>query len=264
MNARSKMLWGILHAGLCAILLISVVYAATTTIDTNDGSVDPNWSAVTMLRDDPDNDSATPSDAELDKVWIANNSALDTFYFRADNLFQLPATELIAAKLDCNRNGSYTDPVDVVVLIDLYLDTSFECQGDTYNGSCYHDAPEDNNGSTAAEEINAGGGIYTYEWMGSTAGTVDWSSCLGTIAVQFAAVYHSDYTLEDDTTVVRDYNSPTAVQLEHMTATAGDRWFPTSLPLISAILLGSLWFLRRRKPQLQNNEGKGIQISRGH
>ena len=144
-----KVLMGMLYAGLFAILLVTVAYAATTTIDTNDGSVDANWSQVTMLRDDPDDDGNTY--AEIDSVWIGNNSSLDTFYFRVDSLMQSPDDELFVAKLDCNQNGNYDDAVDVAAIMDPYSSDAFECQGDTYNVTCYEGAEEDSNGAASGE-----------------------------------------------------------------------------------------------------------------
>lgn len=223
-DTRNKILYRgarrtyVLLFALFLMMFATAVYAATATINTDDGAIDSNWADVAILYDDPDNDSLAPSDAELDKVWIANNGARDTFYFRADSLVAPADTELIAAKLDCNQNGAYTDPADVIVLVDAFQDIAFECQGNTYNGSCYQDQPQDNNGTAASEEINVGNGAFTHEWSGSTAGNVDWSSCLDTINVQFAAVLISDYAVEDDVTEPQSYNVITAVSFQSFAA----------------------------------------------
>lgn len=243
-----KIIPGFAYAAIFAILLYSVAFAVTLTINTNDGTIDSNWSSVTLFQDDPDDDSTYPTAAEIDKVWITNNASVDTFYFRTDSLIQLSNLKLMVAKLDCDRNGNYNDATDVAVVYDPFTSSSFECQGDTYNLSCLHDSPEDDNGASSGEVIDAGGGIYTYEWSGTTSGSVDWSGCLGTISVQFAQVHYNNYNLEDDTTIARDYNAPTVIQLNHLDASSNNR--SIEIPLLvtlSAALFGSIWLTRFTK-----------------
>lgn len=233
-NAKRR-LPEILLISLTVALLATTAIYAVATINTNDGSVDANWAIEPVFDDDPDADGNEY--AEIDKVWITNNSEKSIFYFRVDTLMAAGNEEVMIARLDCNRNGSFTDAVDVAVIGDGYPDLSYECQGNTYDVTCWGDNRDENNGNDAFEEIVRGSGEYTYEFYGDVAGTVDWSACTGEIDVQFVAAKYNEFSVEDDLTTKKTYGGPSAVQISGFAG--GSNWIAMGILLIGCLAIVS-------------------------
>lgn len=210
------------------LVVASVTYAAEVTgIDTNDGSVDGNWSSVPVLL----TDGTTEADNyDIVEAWVAHNAGQSAFFFRVNLAGQLPSDfDSLEARLDCSSpsNISFQDAEDVVVIytLDTLLDggeETVECQGSDYI-NCDRKATNtsDTNDDSLAEVI--AGTPYNYEWQADvTTGDADWSSCLGTIQVQFATV--DIYGDLQDVTQWATYppSNPTAVTLATFGATASD------------------------------------------
>jgi len=100
-----------------AALAAGTASAAYVLINTADGIVDANWVLTdTIVRD---GDDIANDGYNLDEAWIASDGSSSAFYFRA-NLYGsgvLPHdSSRLEARLDCNRDGSYTGSQDVVML----------------------------------------------------------------------------------------------------------------------------------------------------
>lgn len=212
-----------------AIMLsvVSAVYAAHVTIDTNDGAVDTNWANVPVSINDGADANAN---YDIFDAWVGNSADNSAFYFRVNlaGTGQLPTDyDALEARLDCNQDGDFADAQDVVV---YYINDAFlgeqvvECQGNDYFDCFTADA----NPVTFGEEI--AGPPYNYEWQADTVnGTIDWLACLGTFNVQFASVNGSGAV--QDITVWQAYSAPNAVTLSSIGA-------QSPLMSISAIVLG--------------------------
>jgi hypothetical protein len=112
-------------------------------IDPNNGAID-DWSSVPVLRDDPNDDSTYGTDLryEIDKVWAGNNASPPTeFYFRVDYLGAATSANLYRVRFDCNRNGSFSDAVDVYVDYSPEIDIVVQYQGSGGPGE-YYPPPE--------------------------------------------------------------------------------------------------------------------------
>ena len=101
-----------------AALLVSVPaiysYSADVTIDTDDEAVDSNWNTVPAIINDGVD---TAANYDIVEAWMGNAEDNSTFYFRVNlaDSGQLPADySTIEARLDCNQDGDFTDPEDVV------------------------------------------------------------------------------------------------------------------------------------------------------
>lgn len=195
--------------------LVSIAYAAHTTINTDNGSLDSNWGNVSILADD--GDDFGNDNYDINQGWIANEADNSAFYFRVNLVGngQLPHDySSFEARLDCNRNGSFQESADVVVYyaIDGSTEELVECQGDEYPQCDFTGGSNnsDTNGANFGEEIL--GTPNNYEWRADVNnGDTDWSNCLGQINVQFASLDSSFVTQE--TTTWQGYNVPTAVEI---------------------------------------------------
>jgi hypothetical protein len=204
-------------AGVFIIVLTitTVAYAAHTTVNTDDGQVDSNWGNVSVLSND--GDDIADNNHDINQAWVANASDNSAFYFRVNLVGsgQMPHDySSFEARLDCDRNGSFQDSVDVVVY--YAIDDSgvgeelVECQGNRYPTCDYGTEPDgaDTNAATFGEEIP--GTPYNYEWRADVNnGEVNWSQCLGSINVQFASL-NGSVTVQD-TTPWQGYSVPTAI-----------------------------------------------------
>ena len=199
---------------------VSIAYAAHTTIDTNNGVVDANWSNVPVLQ--TDGDDIGNDNYDINQVWVANESDNSAFYFRASLIGsgQLPNDySSFEARLDCDQNGNYLDSVDVIVYyaINGAVEELVECQGDEYDQCDYNPEPNNSDTNTALFGEEIAGPPYNYEWRAYPSdGTTDWSQCFGQINVQFASL-NNGFVVQDST-VMRAYNVPTAIQLSGLTA----------------------------------------------
>ena len=135
------------------LISFTIAYAAHTTINTDNGLVDTNWSNVSVHSND--GDDIADNNYDIDQAWIANeaNNSGD-FYFRVNLVGggQLPHNySSFEARLDCNQNGSFSDSIDVVVYyaIDGTTEELVECQGDEYP-SCDFTTPPNNSDTNAA------------------------------------------------------------------------------------------------------------------
>jgi hypothetical protein len=206
----------------------SVAYAAfVVEIDTDDGVLDTRWGAEPPLIIDfggqPD---ATPN-FDILEAWVGTDPTGSAYYFRVTLVGALqPDYSVLEARLDCNRNGLYQDLGDMIVYYQLNVggaEEVVECQGIDY-WDCAYRLPtntSDLNPDTFGEGIP--GTPTNYEWKGElTTGDANWSECLGTINVQFAALDPTGF--EQDVTDPAEYiGIPTVVDLATFTATAEDR-----------------------------------------
>lgn len=233
------------------LAIVSIAYAAHTTINTSNGVVDANWSNVPVLRND--GDDFANNNYDIDQVWVANASDNSGFYFRASlvGAGQLPNDySSFEARLDCNQNGSYIDAADVIVYYAItgVTEELVECQGDEYSECDF--TPEPNNSDTNAasfgEEI--AGPPFNYEWRADpNTGTTNWSQCLGPINVQFTTL--NSALAVQDSTVMRAYNVPTAVKLTGVAVNRGNSnlFVMTAVGLfLGTIVTVGLTFLRKR------------------
>jgi len=83
---RDKHMFGIkrsvfLFTLLSVLLTTSIVFAAHTTINTNDAQVDTNWGVVPALV--TDGDDFADDNYDIDQAWIGNAADNSYFYFRA-------------------------------------------------------------------------------------------------------------------------------------------------------------------------------------
>lgn len=245
----------ILVALILALTVASVAYALHATIVTSDGAVDTNWGVTSVFSNDGDDFSNDNYD--IDQAWIINAADNSEFYFRVNLVGsgRLPLDySSFEARLDCNRDGDFSDGGDVVVYYAPYNTTDsteevVECQGNDYVmcdmlASNYSDT----NADTFAEEIAASS--YNYEWKADvTHGDTNWSQCLGNINVQFASL--DQYQQLRDITAWREYNVPTVVTLESFTTHQGYGAKLLSWGVLSiVILLVCLRFIGRfvRRP----------------
>ncbi len=136
----------------------SIAYAAHTIIDTTNGSVDANWSNVTVLRND--GDDIGNDNYDINQAWVANASDNSEFYFRVSLVGsgQLPHDySSFEARLDCNQNGNYFDSVDVIVYyaISSTGEELVECQGDEYSECDFTTEPNnsDTNGASRCVKL---------------------------------------------------------------------------------------------------------------
>jgi hypothetical protein len=244
MSSKKHSILFIVVAVAALLVFTSVAYAAHVTIDTNDGAVDTNWSAVPMLYDDGGDGVA--DNYNIAEAWMGNNASPPTeFYFRVNlwNSGLLPVNSSLEAALDCNQNGLFDEVVDVTVAYQLLsggLELVVECQGDL--SAC------DTDGSPTAlgEEIT--GTPNNYEWMANTSGTVDWSNCLGAVDVQFRSWdLNSPSVTPQDETAVRGYSVPNVVTLKSFTAQ--NRVLPAAAIVLGVVAVGGLVVIRRRKGQ---------------
>ena len=104
----------IILAAVFILSTVSVAFAAFFIINTNDGSIDPNWTPL-PFRDDPTGE--TIPNYDIDQVWFGTNaSSPSEFYFRMDLVSTIPLDgSSIEARLDCDGNGNFNDPMDVTV-----------------------------------------------------------------------------------------------------------------------------------------------------
>ena len=233
-----------------AIMLsvVSVVYAAHITIDTNDNAVDTNWVNVPVsIVDGP----GTAANYDIDEAWVGNAADNSAFYFRVSlvNGGQLPQDySTLEARLDCNQNGSFTDAQDVIVYyaLDTFLpdgEEAVECQGSDYIDCDYTLGPNtsDTNPITFGEEIP--GTQYNYEWQADVVnGDTDWSACLGTFNVQFASVDTNG--TEQNITTWQAYSAPNAVTLSSIAVQSP--LMSISAVVLGVIAVGGLIVIRRK------------------
>jgi len=234
-------------------LVVSAVYAAHVTIDTDDGAVDAEWANVPMSFDAG---VSTNANYDIVEAWVGNAADNSAFYFRV-NLAdggQLPQNySVLEARLDCNQDGDYTDAEDVVVYyaLDTWLvepgnplgEEVVECQGSDYINCDYLPEPNnsDTNPVTFGEEI--AGTPYNYEWQADVNnGDTDWSACLGTFNVQFASVNASGVV--QDITGWRPYSAPNAVALSGVAAQTS--FTSVSVFVLGVMAVGALIVIRRK------------------
>ena len=107
----------LLPAFILAALAAGTASATYVLINTADGAVDANWVLTDSLV--RDGDDIANDGYNLDEAWIASDGSSSAFYFRA-NLYGsgvLPHDgSRLEARLDCNRDGSFTGSQDVVML----------------------------------------------------------------------------------------------------------------------------------------------------
>ncbi len=212
----------LIAAATIAILAIgSVAYAALIVdINTNDMLVDPAWIAEPPLIADGIDATAN---YDIIEAWVGTHPTGDAYYFRVtfDGTLQ-PDYSVIEARLDCDLNGLYTDAADMIVYYQFNLgglEEVVECQGRDY-WDCAYATPNtsDLNPVTFGEPIP--GTPTNYEWKGELiSGIADWSQCLGSINVQFAAL-DGNGVEQDVTDSVQYIGIPTAVSLVTFNATA--------------------------------------------
>lgn len=247
-NNRKKFI--AVAAFILTITTFSIAYAAHTTINTNDGSVDPNWSNVSVLSND--GDDIANNNYDIDQAWIANAADNSGVYFRVSLIDsgQLPTNySSFEARLDCNQNGNYFDNVDVIVYYAINGTTEelVECQGNEYPDCDYNPEPNHSDTNAASFGEAMSGARYNYEWQADPInGTTDWSQCFGSINVQFTSL---DNILNvQDSTVARAYNIPTAIHFVHSTASPGDRYLSVLGGIgILFLTIATLWIVRLSK-----------------
>lgn len=232
--------------------VVSIVYAAHVTINTNNDGVD-DWSAVPVLVSDGDDVSNDSYD--IANAWMGNDAANPTeVYFRVDLVGgPLPSGgDSLEARLDCSSpaNDSFQDAEDMVVYYFLGFagptaDDIAECQGNFYASGCPTGSIEQN-GVTFGEEIE-NSGSYTYEWKADISGSANWSACLGNVNVQFASIMFGIPLTEMDSTAWSEggYSIPTSVMLAGIAAQS--QVMPAIAVVLGTVALGSLFLIQRRK-----------------
>ena len=229
------------------LAVVSGVYAAHVTINTNDGALDANWANVSLIINDG---ADTAANYDIVEAWVGNSADNSAFFFRANlaGTGQLPNDySALEARLDCNLDNDFTDAQDVVVFyaLDTFLpdgEEVMECQGDDYIDCDYLPEPNnsDTNPLTSGEEI--AGTPYSYEWQADTVnGATDWSACLGSFNVQFASVNGSGVV--QDITNWLPYSAPNAVALSSITA---QNMMPITAIVLGITAVGGLLVIRKK------------------
>ncbi|MDF1515633.1 MAG: hypothetical protein P1S60_17625, partial [Anaerolineae bacterium] len=183
------------------------------------------------------NDGAdTDANWDIVEAYIGNSADYQYFYFRVNlaGTGILPSNgDALEARLDCDRNGFFTDAVDVTVFyakdfFSIPSEQIIECQGNDYPGCS--GANSDWNLESFGEEIS--GPPSEYEWSTDTInGNTNWSQCLGTVDVQFASI-NPDVGPPVDLTATLPYNAPNSVTLSNIIGNS-----PLAAP-ITGIVIG--------------------------
>ncbi len=224
--------WPLLLALVVALALPITVWAVFVSINTDDGVIDPDWTAVPIFQSSP-NDAGIPDAYDIKEAQVARESDNSFWYFRVVLYGQLPLDNLtsVEGRISCDGDATFTSAADKIV---LYYhanppdnDNSIECQADDYplcstNGEFQ--------GADFGEEVAVGDGTYSYEWKADIAdvGGIDWSACDGQEMIQFTVADETGSTY--DTTGTRGFDVPTAVDLNHIGAA------PTSMAGLITLL----------------------------
>jgi len=206
-----------------ALLLPVAAWAAFASINTDDGAIDPAWAGIAVFRASPD-DPGVSNDRDIKQAKVTREADNSFWYFQVILYGQLPLDNLtsVEARISCNGDDDFTDSEDKIV---LYYhadppdnDNSIECAGNDYP-SCSTDG--ETQGSDFGEEVAVGDGTYAYEWKAdiSDAGGIDWSTCNGQERIQFTVADETGATY--DTTEIRGFDAPTAVDVQRLTARSG-------------------------------------------
>jgi hypothetical protein len=239
MNRINKVSRVLLGVSLLMITVMGIAHAAFFTINTNDG-IDQTG-LPTAFRVDPSGD---PANYDILNFWAVSDANPPTeFYFRAELDGALPSGAYLEARLDCNNNGIFTESVDVLVDYQpfdtttpdsiYYWNGDWSTYGDDYN--------------TIYGEPTATTGAYEWRAPTSGIGNVVWTDCLsGQINVQLATV--EPFGTDQDTTVSRGFDVPTAVTLQQITPSSHGTIFPLIMGLLA--LVGVTAYLMRRRRTL--------------
>jgi hypothetical protein len=225
--------------------VVSVVYAAYVTINTNNGAVD-DWSSVPVLVSD--GVDVSNSNYDINNAWMGNDAATPSeVYFRVDLVGgPLPSLgDSLEARLDCSTpaDGDFQDPEDMVVYYYLGIPEDIaECQGNLYATGCPF-ASIEQNGATFGEEIGTSGSPYTYEWKADISGSANWSACLGDVNVQFAS-FNGISEVDSTAWGQGGYSIPTSVMLADIAAQG--QVMPAIAIVLSTVAVGSLIVIRRK------------------
>ena len=221
-----------------ALLLASTALAAFFNISLSDNSI-ADWAGAPELHEDGLDTGLDPQN-DIVRTYMVRDAALSQYSFRITMGAIGDGETVVTANLDCDNDGDIDGPEDIYVTY--------------FPGSGFGDLVEIGlgDGSGAVSDYPAGGQVVVtgpdvdYEWAGVIAGTpLAASACVqpGNIGVIFSASYN-----ETDTTVLREWNVPTAVELQDFAAR------PQVAPLTAAALLalagllalGSFVIVRRK------------------
>jgi hypothetical protein len=229
-----------------ALAIPFTVYAAHVTIDTDDGAVDSDWSLVTLFS--ADGDDWPEDNYDIDQAWVTNEADNSFFYFRASFVGsgRLPSSDnwsSLEAHLDCDQDGNDYGAADVIVIYYGQDGVSIECQGPAWPDCAPEPGSADWNAVTAAEEIL--GTPNNYEWQADVNnGNVSWAACFDTVDIRFLTLDSTGAMA--DTAIVREYDVPTAVNLEGFMADQHSTSFSFAAVLLIGLCVIASARLRRR------------------
>jgi len=239
------------------ILLLAVVaataYAAWNTIDTDDHSIDTNWSASTQKYTSTCSDGAIADKYEIREAHFTNDG--DNLYFRVDNCVRFSSGTgysnlRLVAGIDCNSDGDVDDPIiggdgqtgDRRVTFTPNNDVVLVYDGENNPVVGYTSQPE------LGEQINEGSTRSVWEWQMPLADL--YPACRGSAVARDIALATVDVETEKDSTALYTWNNPidfgdapTTYDYNNDTCTGYDSIFPCDGPrhgnLAGGLMLGS-------------------------
>ena len=238
MNVIRRMTMIGLTAMLVVLLVSTVVFAALYNIDTEDSTV-AEWSdqGIPVFQTDPSGD-ATDARDDIVATWVASDN-LDRLAFKmevADPTSALSGNNIGAvASIDCNANGIDEERDDRLVIY-TRGNNMWICEGD--QRYCF--TGDSANGQIVGNQVEWA--VPIDDLPPDQYSSVD---CRHEVKIRFGTANTSTSASIDETSPLRGWNIPTAINL--MTFEARSNAGPLALVAAAAALLVSVMlFLFRR------------------
>jgi hypothetical protein len=229
-----KMLSALALAVLLSLVLFSTALAISRAINTNDGVVDPDWSAIPFTSDTVGDG---PGAGDIVNVWVSSNTPTSELAFRMQVNAMLSQSYMIYARVDCDGDGlTYNDPDDRTVFYHPQTDAMYEASGD----GVLLDVVHRDYGESISLNTN-------FEWkvVLNDNGFVGWSACASQPYVLFEITNFLGTVVDD--TVARAFDVPTAVTVKQIEARPQQHPLGAFLLLIGGVFAGAgVLALRRR------------------
>ena len=205
--------------GLLFFAVGTTTFAAIYTIDTDDGSIS-EWAAqgIPVFQTDPTGDTqngGTPND-DIVQTWVATGNNGNTLYFlmelNADPALDADSNRSAAASIDCDNDGIDQEPEDRIVTYWPQNDWVIISQGD----QSYYTMGTSNQGQRVGKYVEWG---VDLDQLPPDDQTPD-VNCRGAVKIRFGTADNatSPATILDDTSPLRGWNIPTAINLQEIQA----------------------------------------------
>lgn len=224
------------------LLTLGVALAGNFVANTTDDLIDTGWAGTSPVAGPGDVDPSVDPGYDIDTAWMATNTTVgvEELSFRVLMEGAAASDLMVSAHIDCNNNSVFDDPEDRIVSYDTLTDSLEMTDGDgqPITGG-------EPGGILFGERVGVDVSAVNIEFRTGT--SVDWSACFGTVQVYFET---DDGTAspppnENDSTVARSYNMPTAIEVQNISASS-----PLSLAVVAIGLgiagLAAFALLRRR------------------